>query len=789
MSAKSGHKTLAEKLASCMQHIKSVGFRSFPDFMKQLVIEFPKGQGSATDGPHQSVTQTLRTFLEWGSVKPILDGIAANMTEKDVNRDGLIPDYCISPDIAISPGDYSKELQHTPVGHGVLLRFALPIVLEEIDREANALMDKNSPFHGARTWSWDSLLQLSLDSQQAHAVKNAPVIWSIISTIAVNQGRRGSMEIKEEGRDPWQGTVVALSLLLYLQNKSVALLPQVMGVVLFSCNTNCFIYRLLSRFGISVAYSTVSNKLHELGASVRESLKGLWSRIRKKEVSVIWIYDNIQQNYVAWNQSVANKNRMHTGTAAAVLVMEDVPEGAMDPTELASRLHLRSRLTFEDLEKDINHEHTKGIGEATLLSIWVKFIPCLKNFAPTVQKRFSKDLKKHLLRLRKSQYYPLETSDIDESTTSGAQAVLMDIASQLGLEKEDFDELLVPVAGDLLTVDRIKKLKAYTTTDVTTYARYSWALPWVQLWHMKWAVLRTIFHAHWPGMTGKLLCGLQADCETLGRKNINPKKCDFYSHSDFIFDTFEALCLGALCQGGPTPNILDELEVLLNQKFSPISFNHLSDLAQKVYLRYMTTGAHNAALGDINRPVEVYGQPGSQMEPQHEGVEKFSWNGDRQMANLTLRMRDSLWYYELCHAIVEGDTGASNYGKELLALAAMFIHIFNDKQREAILNNWLVNLTGKAGQWYEVDLLQEHLNFWIKVFFNSRSSAFDSPFLQNVALNITGFSSLRTILEHVLGISASTGYHHKPSKVADILTLAARHKQDDVFTGNKSKSP
>ncbi|KAF9778382.1 hypothetical protein BJ322DRAFT_1114196 [Thelephora terrestris] len=688
MSAKSGHKTLAEKLASCMQHIKSVGFRSFPDFMKQLVIEFPKGQGSATDGPHQSVTQTLRTFLEWGSVKPVLDGIAANMTEKDVNRDGLIPDYCISPDIAISPGiflsfgsyaidpiffagDYSKELQHTPVGHGVLLRFALPIVLEEIDREANALMDKNSLFHGARTWSWDSLLQLSLDSQQAHAVKNAPVIWSILSTIAVNQGRRGSMEIKEEGRDPWQGTVVALSLLLYLRNKSVALLPQVMGVVLFSCNTNRFIYRLLSRFGISVAYSTVSNKLHKLGASVRESLKGLGSRIWKKEVLVIWIYDNIQRNYVAWNQSVANKNRMHTGTAATVLAMEDVPEGAMDPTELASRLHLRSRLTFEDLEKDIDHEHIKGIGEATLLSIWVKFIPCLKNFAPTVQKRFSEDLKKHPLRLRKSQYYPLETSDIDESTTSGAQAVLMDIASQLGLEKEDFDELLVPVAGDLLTVDRIKKLKAYTTTDVTTYDRYSWALPWVQLWHMKWAVLRTIFHAHWPGMTGKLLCGLQADCETLRRKNINPKKCDFYSHSDFIFDTFEALCLGALRavlhsegntlntarEGQSAPNILDELEVLLNQNFSPISFNHLSDLAQKVYLRYMTTGAHNAALGDINRPVEVYGQPGSQMEPQHEGVEKFSWNGDRQMANLTLRMRDSLWYYELCHAIVEGDTG------------------------------------------------------------------------------------------------------------------------------------
>ena len=343
-----------------------------------------------------------------------------------------------------------------------------------------------------------------------------------------------------------QGAAVALSVLLYMRNKSASLLPQITSVILFSCNANRFIYRLLSRLGISVAYSTVNTKLHELGDSIRQSLKSLGDRIRKGEVSVVWIYDNIQRNYVAWNQSVANKNRMRTGTASTVLIMEDVPEGAMDPAKLTSQLSLRSRLTFKDLEDDLDSDHIQGIGEATLLSIWAKYIPCLEGFAPIVRKRFTNDLKKHPLRLRQSQYFPLETSDIDESTTSGAQAVLGDITAQLGLKKEDFDKLLIPVAGDLLTVDRIKKLQAYTATDVSTYDRYTWALPWVQLWHMKWAALRTIFNTHWPGMTGKVLCGLKADCDHLGRKNINPKKCDFYSHSDVIFDTFEALCLGAL---------------------------------------------------------------------------------------------------------------------------------------------------------------------------------------------------------------------------------------------------
>ena len=240
---------------------------------------------------------------------------------------------------------------------------------------------------------------------------------------------------------------------------------------------------------------------------------------------------------------------MRTGTAATLLVMEDVPEGAMDPTKLTSQLHLRSKLCFEDLEKEIDDKHSKhiqGIGVATLLSIWTKYIPHLKSFSPNAQKLFTTTHQIHRLRLRKAQYFPLKTSDIDESRPSGTQDVLGNITSQLGLEEKDFEDLLIPVAGDQLTVNNIRKLKTYTLTDHSTYSKYTWALPWIQLWHMKWAALRTIFHAHWFAGSGKGLCGLHTDCIALGRKRINPGKCDFYSHTELIFDTFEALCLSAL---------------------------------------------------------------------------------------------------------------------------------------------------------------------------------------------------------------------------------------------------
>ena len=101
-----GHKHLAEKLGNCIQHIKSAGFRSFPNFMKQLFIEFPKGRSGPSDGPHQIVSQTLRSFLEWDSLKPVLDGIAGNsLMGEDYNRKGVVPDYCISPDITVPLGN------------------------------------------------------------------------------------------------------------------------------------------------------------------------------------------------------------------------------------------------------------------------------------------------------------------------------------------------------------------------------------------------------------------------------------------------------------------------------------------------------------------------------------------------------------------------------------------------------------------------------------------------------------------------------------------------------------
>lgn len=109
--------------------------------------------------------------------------------------------------------------------------------------------------------------------------------------------------------------------------------------------------------------------------------------------------------------------------------------------------------------------------------------------------------------------------------------------------------------------------------------------------------------------------------------------------------------------GPKQPDIFEELEFQLSAIYPSITFHNLEVLADKVYHRYMTSQAYESTLGDTERPLGLYGEGGEQMEATDEGVEKLGWKGDRQMANLVLRMRDGLWYYEFCHAIVDGDIG------------------------------------------------------------------------------------------------------------------------------------
>lgn len=91
-------------------------------------------------------------------------------------------------------------------GQGILIHWALDLILKEVDKEANTLSKPGSPFHSPNSWSWDSLKRFSLHSQHDVATQQSPIIWSVLTTVAVSKNRREVNQREEEGdrRDPWQ---------------------------------------------------------------------------------------------------------------------------------------------------------------------------------------------------------------------------------------------------------------------------------------------------------------------------------------------------------------------------------------------------------------------------------------------------------------------------------------------------------------------------------------------------------------------------------------------------------
>jgi hypothetical protein len=119
----------------------------------------------------------------------------------------------------------------------------------------------------------------------------------------------------------------------------------------------------------------------------------------------------------------------------------------------------------------------------------------------------------------------------------------------------------------------------------------------------------------------------------------------------------------------------------------------------------------------------------------------------------------------------------------MLEQACGFLYDYSSQLRTALLNNWLVNLSGLPGRWYEWDLLQEHLNRTIKRAFNAKNADFDSPFLADaVSLNAEGFTKMRAHLHDTLSISGGSSKHaHSAQPIDDIEYLWTAYSSRSIL--------
>ncbi|KAK0438618.1 hypothetical protein EV421DRAFT_954803 [Armillaria borealis] len=253
-----------------------------------------------------------------------------------------------------------------------------------------------------------------------HTTEPAPI--NVTPTTALTCDSVSSGVPKTMPTDPWLGVTIALLALLHLRYTYAIIFPTIVGIFLFMCNANRDIISMLSRMGMSIAYSTILSSLHVLASDADTQLRAFGASL-DTTAPAFQIFDNVNKMRRTWQQSLGHRDELKSGTAATLVKLEDVTPGALEVEPLLQNIAKKERknLTVDILQCDVDWSNLRGIGSATVLRAWLKHIPRLARFRTTVEDLFATTYAKHPLRLRKSEVHSMRSTDIDEPTTRGAK--------------------------------------------------------------------------------------------------------------------------------------------------------------------------------------------------------------------------------------------------------------------------------------------------------------------------------------------------------------------------------
>ncbi|KAK1217605.1 hypothetical protein PQX77_019735 [Marasmius sp. AFHP31] len=113
-----------------------------------------------------------------------------------------------------------------------------------------------------------------------------------------------------------------------------------------------------------------------------------------------------------------------------------------------------------------------------------------------------------------------------------------------------------------------------------------------------------------------------------------------------------------------------------------------------------------------------------------------------------------------------------NYMKYLLEMYIFMEYEASPQLKEAILNNWLVNLKGLEGHWFEGDLFQEHHSKWVEDMIGQHGSQFDNPLYQEIiSPNTQLFIELKDEAADAFGLRRRSKSHTSPHLRDEYQTL------------------
>ncbi|KAJ6620918.1 hypothetical protein B0H10DRAFT_2355253 [Mycena sp. CBHHK59/15] len=595
------------------------------------------------------------------------------------------------------------------------LKVSLPVIAAEGTKLSDLLRPDSTKDFSSRLETW------SLDKMLSEATIAAPNLCELLMLMGMTS---------DVGREDNKLVLVTA------RNERANEFQEIMGTYFLACSTPRRQFDVLAHAGLTVSYSKAINDLKSLSA---EGLARLRRMVQEKACMIVW--DNLNIAFKVGEQRHNSKDTFENGTTATLIVLYGVLRGELELELLDPRTNRRPVFDFEPMDTLPTVEH---IIQARQSSLWHVRRIFLEHF-PTLAAKFKADLGDvpiiRAIPLHQSEHLPTPAMKIDESSLDGTIDVIdTTVTRTLQLTAAGMRAHGVMFAGgDLLSLNLTDKAIAARREDTELLDAYgSYLKGMLGLFHVKLSGTRGTVNENWGKPNSKFPGSLWTQNSFLSRKSISvgwkaKKLAPFrptyelmltISLPAHILDGFRIHC-GA-----------DSLDSWVESNLSWADIESVSEVVVE-------------QLCSASTVEELRMLPEAERDPQLE--------------NTILCNHDMLLLLLFTTSIKSGDVGMvlnilahwmvmfRGTGSMPKYADALFELINNLKRwppalREAYLNNWLVNLTGKINGFKEIDLLQEHQNFWAKVIYNARGSNRSWDWLSMITVVIF---NLRDVMRNV----------------------------------------
>ncbi|KAL1725304.1 hypothetical protein EV714DRAFT_221595 [Schizophyllum commune] len=517
--------------------------------------------------------------------------------------------------------------------------------------------------------------------------------------------------------------------------------------------------------------SPTPGTLQRLSRSMR-----LLARRAAATFAFLVVYDNINMNWKVAEQLVGRTDSLESGTCATLVTLYGGQRPSdMRTTDLDRAFHSAGELTLDDilLTPDELRQREEFL-VYTILRLVIRYGGAgLRAFRDKVLK--TQPATARLIPLHRSKIYPLPAYEINEGNRQGNAEFIDAIMKEL--RYEDRPEVARLIAGDQLSIARAREVIAARSGNEGSGPALHYVVPTPGLFHYQMAAVNGFLHIHLGTHSHDMSnpASLHAHNTLLRRKPLTSTSLPPYQTLRDLID----ISAGS--------RALDRLVHIsgkgsLEAYSANLTWDALLEDARKAVRQFMDT----QAVHRLRRARKKHG-PGY---------------GDMVYENGILFMRDALLLREFTDAIKAGDSGRiilvlktwalsfraqgrTNYAQELLYLIHNLTKVWPPHIRDVVLQNWLVNPSGKANGNHPVDLLQEHHNLLIKVHYQAHGGNASWEWTATVAPCIAILRRLNQDINRALG--GRQGARHAEADlsrdVAELMSSLAKHRVYDQVPG------